>query len=126
LLHEVLHNYEQYNAGVLHDYNGIQELHGATQHGYPVNAGGELDFARWQRTYIRGQVGELVTTRQSVDIPAPVTNPDLWVGVFDTVRRGYSPNPWTPPSCSTTALRSAIRSSAPTASTLQAVRCPAP
>lgn len=125
LLHEVLHNYEQYNAGVLRNYNGIQELHGATQHGYPVNSGGELDFARWMRAYIRGQVGELVTTRESSNLTAPVTNPDLWVGVFDTVRRGYSPNPWTPPFCGTSA-RSSGSLNARTTSSQEIVRCPAP
>jgi hypothetical protein len=126
LLHEVLHNYEQYNAGVLRNYNGIQELHGAHQHGYYVDAGGELDFARWQRVYIRGQVGELVTMRQSVNWPAPVTNADLWVGVFDTVRRGYSPSPWTPPFCNALAFRSGIKLNAPATSSEEIVRCPAP
>ncbi|HKO47925.1 MAG TPA: hypothetical protein VJV79_09390 [Polyangiaceae bacterium] len=126
LLHEVLHNYEQYNAGVLRNYNGIQELHGGTQHGYYVNAGGELDFARWMRAYIRGQVAELVTMRQSVNWPAPPTNADLWVGVFATVRRGYSPSPWTPPTCNVTGIRSATKLSAPISSTQEIVRCPAP
>jgi hypothetical protein len=123
LLHEVLHNYEQYNAGFLRNYNGIQELHGATQHGYPDGAGGELDFARWMRIYIRGQAGELATTRQSDSLFAPIPNPELWNGVFDTVRRGYSPSPWGPPICNTGAFRS-FSASAP--STAEVVRCPAP
>ncbi len=125
-LHEVLHNYEQYNAGVLRNYNGIQELHGATQHGYYVDAGGELDFARWQRAYIRGQVGELVSMRESVNWPAPVPSADLWVGVFDTVRRGYPPSPWSPPVCGSNARRSAIASSAPVSGAQDIVRCPTP
>jgi hypothetical protein len=123
LLHEVLHNYEQYNHGVLRNYNGIAQLHGATQHGYPDGAGGELDFARWMRVYTRGQVGERVTTRETDSLSTPIANPDLYNGVFDTIRRGYSPSPWDPPICPQTALRSF---SAPTASAPEVVRCPAP
>jgi hypothetical protein len=126
LLHEVLHNYEQYNAGVLRNYNGIQELHGARQHGYPDGAGGELDFARWMRTYIRGQVGEVAATRESDNLSAPLPAPDLWNGVFQTIRRGYSPAPWGPPSCNSSAFRSSASFSAPPASAPEVVRCPAP
>ena len=52
---------------------------------------GELDFAQYQRVYMRGQVAELNTTRPDVTIPAPSPRADLWVGVFDTMRRGYDP-----------------------------------
>jgi len=56
----------------------------------------------------------------------PITNPDLWVGVFDTVRRGYTPSPWTPPFCGTSAFRSVVTRSAPASSSQEIVRCPAP
>ncbi len=125
LLHEVLHNYEQYNAGVLRNYNGIQELHGAEPHGYPHGAGGELDFARWMRSYIRGQVGELATTHEGQFFSEPLPAPELWNGVFDTIRRGYQPSPWSawcPASVGAKAAFSQSIASQPE----DVIRCPAP
>lgn len=91
LLHEALHNYEGYNQFNLHFYNGVQGMHGDGEHGYFDGSNGELDFAQYQRLYMRGQVAELNTTRPDVTIPAPPPRADLWVGVFDTMRRGYDP-----------------------------------
>lgn len=91
LLHEALHNYEGYNQFNLHFYNGVQGMHGDGEHGYFDGSNGELDFAQYQRVYMRGQVAELNTTRPDVNVPAPSTRADLWVGVFDTIRHGYDP-----------------------------------
>jgi len=91
LLHEALHNYEGYNQFNLHFYNGVQGMHGDGEHGYFDGSNGELDFAQYQRLYMRGQVAELNTTRPDVNVPAPSPRADLWVGVFDTIRRGYDP-----------------------------------
>jgi hypothetical protein len=91
LLHEALHNYEGYNQFNLHFYNGVQGMHGDGEHGYRDGDNGELDFALYQRVYMRGQVAELNTTRPDVNVPAPSPRADLWVGVFDTMRRGYDP-----------------------------------
>jgi hypothetical protein len=92
LLHEALHNYEQYNQFNLHFYNGVQGMHGDNEHGYYSGDNEELDFALYQRVYIRGQVAELSSMRADVSVPAPAERADLWVGVFDTIRRGYDPN----------------------------------
>lgn len=91
LLHEVLHNYEGYNHFNLHFYNGVRALHGSNEHGYHGGDNGELDFALWQRVYMRNQVAELAGMRQDTNLPAPSPAADLWVGVFDTMRRGYDP-----------------------------------
>ena len=128
LLHEVLHNYEGYNSFNLGFYNGVNQLHGAAQHGYYNGSNGELDFALWQRAYIRGQVGELLGMQPGQNWPAPVTsNPDAWVGVFDTVRRGYNPSPGSVDCSQSAAVSSFAASSAPsgtTSSQADAVRCP--
>lgn len=91
LLHEALHNYEGYNQGARHYYNGADGMHGDDEHGYYSGDGGELDFALYQRLYMRNQVAELVSTRVGVPVSAPSPRADLWVGVFDTMRRGYAP-----------------------------------
>lgn len=40
---------------------------------------------------MRNQVPEVVSTRVGVRAASPPPQADLWVGVFDTLRRGYSP-----------------------------------
>lgn len=91
LLHEALHNYEGYNEQSLHLYLGADGMHGAEEHGYYTGDNDELDFALYQRLYLRNQVAELDSTRVDVLAAAPSPEADLWVGVFDTMRRGYSP-----------------------------------
>src|SRR4051812_43418174 len=60
LLHEFLHNHENYNESVLHQWNGIGGLHGAEQHGYySENDSGETDYVKFYRLWMRGQVAEL-------------------------------------------------------------------
>jgi hypothetical protein len=91
LLHESLHNYEGYNSGNLHFYNGAEGMHGDDEHGYHSGSNGELDFAQYQRLYMRNQVAEVDSTRVGVPVSEPPPRADLWVGVFDTMRRGYAP-----------------------------------
>ncbi|RYZ01711.1 MAG: hypothetical protein EOO73_34590 [Myxococcales bacterium] len=91
LLHEALHDYESYNDARLHFYNGADGLHGNEEHGYHGGEGTEAGLLQWQRRFIRGQVAEVGSMRAGssfTDSP-PVTG-DLWVGVFDTMRRGVS------------------------------------
>ena len=87
LLHESLHDYESYNEWRLGIYNGVDGTHGATIHGYVRGENGEPDFAKFYRDLMRNQVAEINTMRSGVDSPRP-TSADLWVGVFDTMRRG--------------------------------------
>lgn len=91
LLHEALHNYEGYNERDLHFYLGADGLHGGDEHGYYSGDGGELDFALFQRLYMRNQIAEASSTRLNEPVSFPPPEADLWVGVFDTLRRGYSP-----------------------------------
>lgn len=91
LLHEALHNYEGHNERALHFYLGADGLHGGDEHGYYSGDGGELDFALFQRLYMRNQIAEVGSTRVNEPAPLPPPQADLWVGVFDTLRRGYSP-----------------------------------
>ncbi|MEY2934131.1 MAG: hypothetical protein RL033_4880 [Pseudomonadota bacterium] len=91
LLHEALHNYEGYNEQSLHFYLGADGMHGSEEHGYYSGDNGELDFALYQRLYLRNQVAEVDSTRVDVLAAAPFPEAALWVGVFDTMRRGYSP-----------------------------------
>ncbi len=91
LLHESLHNYEGYNEGRTHFYNGADGMHGDDEHGYRSGDGGELDFALYQRLFMRNQVAELNTTRVGLPVSSPPPRADLWVGVFDTMRGGYAP-----------------------------------
>jgi hypothetical protein len=89
LLHEALHDYESFNDGRLHFYNGADGLHGGEEHGYHGGDNGEADFLQWQRRYIRNQVAELDSMRSGVDFASPPPESgDLWVGVFDAMRRG--------------------------------------
>jgi hypothetical protein len=87
-LHESLHDYESYNDGRLHFYNGADGLHGGEEHGYFGGDGGEEDFLQYMRRFMRNQLAELNTMRGGVAFnQTPPTNADLWVGVFDTMRR---------------------------------------
>jgi hypothetical protein len=88
LLHESLHDYESYNHGRLHFYNGADGTHGAGTHGYVEGANGEEDFLLYYRNFMRNQVAELNTMRAGVSWSGPLpTSADLWVGLFDTFRR---------------------------------------
>ena len=123
LLHEVLHNYEGYNQFTLHYYNGVRALHGAHEHGYHNGDNGELDFALWQRHYMRNQVAELTGMRQDTSRPAPSPTADLWVGVFDTMRRGYEPLAHAPTRVARTAS-GASSASGPSTASGHVVECP--
>ncbi|HLV66022.1 MAG TPA: hypothetical protein VKY73_09415 [Polyangiaceae bacterium] len=88
LLHESLHDYESYNQWRLFFYNGADGTHGGGTHGYPGGGNGEEDFLFFYRRFMRNQVAELNTMRGGVDFGSqPATSADLWVGVFDTMRR---------------------------------------
>jgi len=100
LLHESLHDYESYNDWRLRFYNGAEGTHGATIHGYLRGENSEPDFAKFYRELMRNQVAEVNTMRGGVDSPRP-TNADLWVGVFDTMRRDVD---WQSPASTTVPL----------------------
>lgn len=107
LLHEMLHDYEAYNHGRLSFYNGAGGLHGANYHGYYGGDNGEPDFLQYYRLFMRNQVAEINTMRNGVPASVPQTA-DLWVGVFDTMRRDVS---WNAPAAG--AQTFAVRSSTP-------------
>jgi hypothetical protein len=88
LFHESLHNYEFFNSDQLSLYNGIDGLHGANWHGYQFGGNGEVDFVAWYRAYTRGQVSELDGMRPNVVWPQIPNTVDLFVGIFDTIRKG--------------------------------------
>jgi hypothetical protein len=88
LLHESLHDYESYNDSRLHFYNGADGLHGAGTHGYVGGQNGEADFLLFYRRFMRNQVAEVNTMRGGVNWTSGTpTSGDLWIGVFDTMRR---------------------------------------
>jgi hypothetical protein len=58
--------------------------------------------------------------RQNLDWPSVPAEADLWVGVFDTIRRGYNPPPPPPEAL---AARSAFEGNSVT-SLATAVKCP--
>ncbi|RYZ07085.1 MAG: hypothetical protein EOO73_13545 [Myxococcales bacterium] len=96
LLHESLHDYESYQIGPLHKYNGIDGTHGAGAHGYVFGEDGEEDFLKYYRFFIRGQVAELKNMRSGTTWPSPApASGDLFVGVFDVMRRDVN---WLAPS----------------------------
>ncbi len=110
LLHESLHAYESYQIGPLHKYNGIDGTHGAGAHGYTNGEDGEEDFLKYYRFFIRGQVAELDNMRSGTTWPSPApTSADLFVGVFDVMRRDVN---WSAPSFAA-AKSSALAASAP-------------
>lgn len=89
ILHELLHSYESHHQSVLGEYNGLNGLHGAEVHGFQSDGSqGERDWVEWYRYFIRGQVAERADQSVSVNLPAPVTNPDYFVGTFGSFRRG--------------------------------------
>lgn len=105
LLHESLHDYESYNNWRLGLYNGAEGAHGADEHGYPEGEGGEPDFLKFYRALMRNQVVEVNTMRNGLAWSGPrPTTADMWVGVFDTMRRGVD---WqsTPTALSAAALQ---------------------
>lgn len=93
LLHESLHSYEWYNGWQRGYYNGVDGLHGAEEHGYTVDQGGESGWLAWYRAFSRNQVAELDNMRNDVVWPSIPTTADLYVGVFDTLRYGTSSVP---------------------------------
>ncbi|WP_437935630.1 hypothetical protein [Sorangium sp. So ce341] len=92
LLHEVMHNYEDYNEKALHLYNGIDGLHGGHQHGYYDGSNGEVNFVHFYRHLLRGQVAELGGMRIDIEWPAiGAVSPssDLYLGFFPVLRHGF-------------------------------------
>ncbi|XYH94965.1 hypothetical protein ACMHYB_45230 [Sorangium sp. So ce1128] len=91
-LHEVMHNYEDYNENALHLYNGIDGLHGGHQHGYYDNSNGEVNYLHFYRHLLRGQVAELGGMRTDIQWPAIGAvsgSSDLYLGFFPVMRHGY-------------------------------------
>ncbi|MDF3071614.1 MAG: hypothetical protein K0R38_7215 [Polyangiaceae bacterium] len=89
ILHELLHSYEFHNQSVLGLYNGFGGLHGAEVHGFQSDGSqGEREWVEWYRYFMRGQVAERADQSATVNLPAPVTNPDYYVGTFGSFRRG--------------------------------------
>lgn len=88
LLHESLHNIDQYR---FNEYNGIEQLHGAEEHGFANNdCGISADWVCWYMNYIRSQIGENTTTRNGIPTTQKIssTNASLFVGVFNVMRYG--------------------------------------
>lgn len=98
LYHEALHVYEWYNASLHGFYNGVDGLHGAEEHGYVAQQNGEGDWLAFYRPYVRNQVAEVATMRIG-EVPDSIPqDPDLFVGLFDTMRYGTdAPSPHTTP-----------------------------
>jgi hypothetical protein len=91
LLHEMLHDYESFQASRLGYYYGLTGTHGAEAHGYPRGGNGEEDFITFYRAFMRGQVAEVAAMREGVPWTAPrPEDPDVWVGVFETMRLGVA------------------------------------
>lgn len=88
LYHESLHSYEWYNGWRQQAYNGADGLHGAEEHGYTYNQGGEADWLAWYRDFARGIAAETNDMRGGVIWPSIPSEADLYVGVFDTMRYG--------------------------------------
>lgn len=71
----------------------VEPLHGAEEHGYLWNENGEGDWLAWYRAFARSQVAEVGTMRDGLNWSGPPpTSPDLYVGLFDTLRYGTGPN----------------------------------
>lgn len=90
LLHESLHNFDNYR---LTGYNGLDQLHGAEIHGYGASSCGlPSEWVCWYRDYIRSQVVESPISRTGVvrTSPLPVDDSSLFVGVFEVARGGNS------------------------------------
>lgn len=88
MLHESLHTYDNYR---LNDYNGVEQVHGAEEHGYNVQ---DCDFQGewlcWYRGYIRSQIGENTSTLNGVASSVKLSGQDVdtYVGVFNVMRGG--------------------------------------
>ena len=88
LLHESLHNYDNYR---LNDYNGIDQLHGAEVHSFSkTDCGLPSEWICWYTHYIRSQVGENTSNLYDVVAPNKVTGQDVstYVGLFNLMRAG--------------------------------------
>jgi hypothetical protein len=87
LFHETLHNHEFYNDSLLHEWNGIDAIHGAETHGYPNEFGsGATDFVNFYRMWLRGQVAETADMRPGVKRTGVPATGALYVGAFKTLR----------------------------------------
>jgi hypothetical protein len=87
LLHEALHSYESYNEWHLGRYSGVLGVHGAEAHGYRFGRDGDVDLVPYYRLFMRGQIAE---PRKSPLTPSGSNSlsADLFVGIFDTMRKG--------------------------------------
>jgi hypothetical protein len=100
LLHEMLHQFET-GSEVWHKQTfGIQGLHGAEEHGYPMySTGDDLSPAQewiwWQRTFMRGQVGEDMSMQNLPNPTSPTLTAPWFVGTFSSIRWGLrTPYPY--------------------------------
>ncbi len=89
LYHEMYHQYEFWETGNHHYYNGIGGLHGERLHGF---IGGGASVQEYYRLFVRGQAGESYAAREGFDWPSPLVNGEPFpVGVFHAVRYGRLP-----------------------------------
>lgn len=95
LLHEALHQYDSDQRDWMHQYTGVGELHGATEHGFQSREEDGFDWVRWYRYFIRGQAGETSSARAGVPTATPLlTGADWYVGTFRSIRFGLdTPEP---------------------------------
>jgi hypothetical protein len=89
LLNILLHAYERHHRTVLGRYSGLNGAHGASTHGFQYSENpSEPGWLEWYRYFIRGQAPEGAGQHANVELSAPVTTPDLYVGPFSSFRHG--------------------------------------
>lgn len=89
LYHEMYHQYEFWETGNHHYYNGIAGLHGERLHGF---TGGGASVQEYYRLFARGQAGEDYAARANFDWPVPLSEGKPFsIGVFHAARYGRLP-----------------------------------
>lgn len=86
-LHESLHNMDNYR---INDNNGVEQLHGAEEHGYTASDCGMTEWLCFYISYIRSQIGENTTTKRGVATTTKITGSAVstYAGVFNLMRGG--------------------------------------
>lgn len=100
LIWTMLVNYDMHHREVLGYYPGLEGASGARSHAYPdEGVSGETGYVAFYRLYVRGLVAERSDMRVGSVPPAVPDEADIYTGIFETMRRGFTLPPYQPATC---------------------------
>ena len=100
LVYSMLVNYDVYQREARGYYSGLEGATGATLHGFPdESVSGETGYVAFYRLWARGLVAERSDMRVGSAPSAVPSEADIYTGIFETMRRGFTPPPYLPAAC---------------------------